>query len=485
MRAGTGRSGVFGFVCGLSLVTASPASAQLFEIARTDQSVVSTFGSDAAYDSVHDCYFVVSGFPEVAGQFVDRAGRPLGPALTLDRSRAFYVSPVVYSPDLSDGAGGRGGFMVIWSPESANNSLIAQVVSFPGRLVGTPRTIFAASRSWITSSDVDYSPVDRMFLVGVEYFKFDAVFDAPSRLLRLDLSSQVIGDVPLSSDPNFNCFQEGYWWCDIHVKWNPVAGEFGVLYRQSVGTAQNHRTDRVFARVRGNGSIVYRATIVTGSSQGGGHSALAVNPTLGSYVVLDGPGSLSQLRGIELGPDGTLLAKGLVASDFPADFNNPLRISYSRASGTFLLARATNPPGSFAQLRELNQHGVQLPSTLPLAAPWVAVSSHPFVAEWIVAIQDGTTRMIGTSTRFGGSDELLPDCLTPDPFVSLGGGRCVNRGWLPPGHPLIPPGPPPEPPPPPPPAGCTIPDPFTSLGGGVCVNGGWVPRGHPLAGGGS
>jgi hypothetical protein len=54
-------------------------------------------------------------------------------------------------------------------------------------------------------------------------------------------------------------------------------------------------------------------------------------------------------------------------------------------------------------------------------------------------------------------------CTTPDPFISLGGGTCVNSGWLPPGHPDIPKTqpppplpPPPAPQPPPPPPSSTI-----------------------------
>jgi hypothetical protein len=69
-------------------------------------------------------------------------------------------------------------------------------------------------------------------------------------------------------------------------------------------------------------------------------------------------------------------------------------------------------------------------------------------------------------------------CVTPDPFVALGGGTCSNGDWWPPG--LTPPGVNPNPPPPlppPSPGGCTTPDPFVSLGGGTCFNGGWWPPG--------
>jgi G8 domain/Right handed beta helix region len=73
-------------------------------------------------------------------------------------------------------------------------------------------------------------------------------------------------------------------------------------------------------------------------------------------------------------------------------------------------------------------------------------------------------------------------CTTPDPFSSLGGGTCSNGNWYPPGMFVPPPaagspGPGPTPPPPPPfeSTGCLIPDPFVSLGGGTCVNGNWYP----------
>ena len=134
-----------------------------------------------------------------------------------------------------------------------------------------------------------------------------------------------------------------------------------------------------------------------------------------------------------------------------------------------------------------------------------AVASHPTAAEWIVAAGPDINTVLGTRTRFGGSDQTLAGCVTVDPFTALGGGTCYNGGWLPPGIPVpapptivpggcvapdpfvilgggtcvnggwLPPGIPP--PPPPVPGGCTTPDPFVAIGGGVCFNGGWRPRG--------
>lgn len=84
-------------------------------------------------------------------------------------------------------------------------------------------------------------------------------------------------------------------------------------------------------------------------------------------------------------------------------------------------------------------------------------------------------------------------CQGADPFASIGGGVCFNGGWLPaamvPALPMPPstPATPPTPPPPAVPSGpttCSTPDPFASLGGGRCVAGGWLPPGMGNPGGG-
>lgn len=63
---------------------------------------------------------------------------------------------------------------------------------------------------------------------------------------------------------------------------------------------------------------------------------------------------------------------------------------------------------------------------------------------------------------------LPTGCSAPSPGP---GWTCVGTVWQPTGFPSAPCG--------------ALPDPFAAIGGGVCVNGGWVPRDHPLAGGGS
>jgi len=90
----------------------------------------------------------------------------------------------------------------------------------------------------------------------------------------------------------------------------------------------------------------------------------------------------------------------------------------------------------------------------------------------------------GTGNGNGTGNAKRTGCSTPDPFKSLGGGTCVNGGWLPPNTSTsTPTSPAPTSPTPPPPTsgstGCTTPDPFVSLGGGTCSNGGWLPPTNP------
>jgi phosphatidylserine/phosphatidylglycerophosphate/cardiolipin synthase-like enzyme len=67
-------------------------------------------------------------------------------------------------------------------------------------------------------------------------------------------------------------------------------------------------------------------------------------------------------------------------------------------------------------------------------------------------------------------------CATPPPGV---GWTCVNGGWLPPGHPGATSGAAPSSSPAsvaPSGTTCATPDPFVAIGGGVCIDGGWRPR---------
>ncbi len=488
--------------CGLVLVSSllmvRPAAAQLFSASQGSEKMFTSPSARAAYDPVHDCYFEITGSSRLEGRFFDRAGRAVSGFLLIDAGEAAHVAAVVYSPDVSDGAGGFGGVVVVWSHDVINGGsgerelLFAQIVSFPGRLVGTRRTIFAGTPmfSYVMSTDVAYSPTDRVFLVALSESSSSPVTDQRAWIVRLGLDLQPLGQTTLSSSPNLACLVVFFFRCHIGVAWNPTSREFGVLYRQ--GALAPYTTQLTLARVRSDLTVVGRTAILRPGAQ---LSGLAVNSSTGNYLAVASfyP---SGVDGAEVGPDGTVLASGPVTTTIQAFVDRSfgsLTLSYLPASGTFLLAGWQTAAQS-GRLLELNQHGVALSSTLTMLSGEMRQAAHATSPEWLVVVgndinglpQGSGSWIIGTSTPFGGSNATLSTCATPDPFVSLGGGVCLNGGWLPPGHPLIASGSPaPSPPPPPPPTGaCTIPDPFTSIGGGVCVNGGWVPRGHPLAGGG-
>jgi hypothetical protein len=109
---GTVRAVVFSAI---ALCAAAPASAQLHEITHVnDPSWFAFFGGDAAYDPVHDCYFAISSRNPVSGRFLDRNGATIGTVL-FDARPGDIIAEVVYSPHLSDGAGGFGAFLAIWN----------------------------------------------------------------------------------------------------------------------------------------------------------------------------------------------------------------------------------------------------------------------------------------------------------------------------------------------------------------------------------
>jgi hypothetical protein len=441
----------------LFFAAAQPASAQLFEISNTSNSTGFGFSGGAAYDPLHDCYFVSAtvregGRDTLTGRFLNRSGAALG-TVTIDT----FVAPtdvqsaVTYSPDISDGAGGFGGFVVAWP---SGGSMAAQGVAFPGRLIGSRATITGATFSgsnYPTKVAVAYSPVQRVFLMAVGTFSALGTV-----LVRFNVDLRPLGEMRIA-EQTLGCSFEFPFSCNqVDVQWNPRSGDFGVLY--------NEGREKALARVLPSGTIASRTPLGLPPLYG----ALAVNVATGSYVAVSGGGG-REVVGAEVSTNGVLLGRGVAITEIDTDLTNgaTMSLSYSPASGTFLLLG--RDPTSRVRAIELNQHGVAL-GTILLCCHQLGLAAHTTAAEWMVAAANNTA--LGTRTRFGGSDATLTGCVTPDPFTALGGGTCYNGGWLPPGIP-VPTAPPTVP------GGCVPPDPFVALGGGTCVNGGWLPPGIP------
>jgi len=443
---------------GLALSPAAPAAAQLHAVTESnDPSFRIGYASSAAYDPVHDCYFVVSGGASVTGRFINPGGANIG-AISFDARAGF--SAVAYSPDIRDGAGGFGGFLAIWSL-SGLPGLFGQIVSFPRGPIGPPvpiRPTFPAAFEF--KGGIAYSPVDHVFLVALGEYPFGINNGRlPTRIIRLNQDAQPLDDILLSSDSECPNLEFSLGCNQVDVAWNPISTEFGVLYGEG--------PQRTLARISGSGTVSGR--IALGIS--GGWGALAVNTTTGSFLAVGGSGSLISSNavtdGAEVSPGGAILARGLVTSNLETDrsMGAVMRLSYSRASGTFLLAG--KGVDSRPRLLELNQHGVALGDTFVGDQHPTVIASYEFAPQWLAVTWAGTRYIIATSSQFGGSEAHLPDCITPDPFVAFGGGRCVNGGWL---FPTVPVSPPPAPVP----GGCVTPDPFVAFGGGRCVDGGWL-----------
>jgi len=67
-----------------------------------------------------------------------------------------------------------------------------------------------------------------------------------------------------------------------------------------------------------------------------------------------------------------------------------------------------------------------------LAAAGPAPTSAPTTATCAGSIGPGIAPPSGGSGQ-PPAPPVPTGCATPDPFVALGGGTCVNGGWLPPG----------------------------------------------------
>jgi len=125
-------------------------------------------------------------------------------------------------------------------------------------------------------------------------------------------------------------------------------------------------------------------------------------------------------------------------------------------------------------------------------ANWVCVNGgwlppdHPLA---LAALNGGTSTSATATTPAAAwrpSSVITNNCTGSPPSSDW---VCVNGGWLPPTHPLaiaamqaVSGGGAPAAPSAPPPASgpCPGSDPFAAMGGGVCINGGWVPMTNPI-----
>ena len=428
-------------------------------------------GVDTAHDPGNNVYLVVTGYGQLlAGVFTNASGSPLpGTRFTVQAGTDATFPRATYSPHVNNG---QGGFLVVWI-ENGSGTIQGRLVSLtaPGFVVNSPTLLSLPSDGGAFSFSrpaVAYSPLSARFLVTwmTGGFALRARFVSSGGVMQELLALEPTG----ARDPS--------------LTWNPFTNEFGLANSSFAGGAPHME----FRRIRANDGVVMKSGLF-GFSPGTYATGIDVNNS-GGYVVTWGLGASTQSATLDR--FGSLLAETFVSSRFGGNLS--MGFAFSPASGTGLVVGQDNYSYEIVG-RELAAGGNPISSDTVLtvdATPsyYPLVAAHRTLPQWNVVRSlnfAGANNQIVSTTGTSTPPPTTPPpttpppttptgCTTPDPFVSIGGGTCVNGGWTPKGT-TTPPPTSPTPPPPPPPAstGCSTPDPFVSIGGGTCVNGGWTP----------
>jgi hypothetical protein len=482
------------------LCGAIPAHAQLSRVGGTIPAIfpgITMRGSDVGYDPANNLFLVVIGHGPIFGVFTNRSGAPVTPVFTImDGVGTWGHFPrVKYSPDVNDGGGGGlGGFLVTWHQScGAVNCVFGKLVAYTPTYGPTVQGLQLISDgaqfgSWHeTGPAMAYSRTSRRFLVAWRTNQY-AIHGRFVDINGIALGSVIQFESGTSRDPA--------------LTWNSSTDEFGLIY-----TGWDGGPHASFRRVRASDGVVSPRTAF-GYSSGTFATAIDVNGR-SQYLVTWAlhPGTMSAT----LDASGALLTTAFLTSGM--GFDQSLGMALHPATDTALVVSSDRYTYEVAGI-EINSNGS--PNGVPMAltdgarvgSNYPMTTPKPNGTEWnVVYVRDfrmAVEQLISTSSIIlppptaptglttlcnGCSPTTLPSstsvtpavvsltpaptgCAIPDPFTSLGGGTCVNGGWLPPG--MVPAAPIAAPAPA---TGCSIPDPFTSIGGGICRNGGWIPRG--------
>jgi hypothetical protein len=448
------------------LASGRTASAQLTQLGGATPVYTSApQGTDAAFDPVHDVYLIVGGYTSVHAIFVNTSGVPVSGLIMISTEAGFHPR-VKYSPDVNNG---QGGFLVAYHAGSPT-AVYAVLMSYPAGLISAPVQLGSIGSQSLQGPAVAYSTTSDLFLVA--WTTFGATIDG--RFVQPN--GNVIGGGPFPIQD-----ADGYRYQFPSAAWNPSTNEFGVAYAGVDGGP----AFVAFRRITTAGQPMPRESF--GFGGGPTTTNVDVNTATSNYLVAwyNGISTMGAL----LGSGGSVLASGLVLSEHAGQDN--LGLAFNPVSQTFLVGGAH----VIAEVvgAELNASGAPVtPATLLTTGQgpttyWPRLTARTNAAQWNVFFAKGqatiTDQIIATSSTNGGpagslgappptsgggsgSTSTSGGCTTPDPFASMGGGTCVNGGWLPPSGTSSGSGSS---------GGCTTPDPFASTGGGTCVNGGWLP----------
>jgi len=182
---------------------------------------------DAAYDSLHDRYLVVSGNGFIEGQLLNAQGARLAafPVHDARHVSGYSQNPrVAFSPDVNNGAGG---YLVTWHESVGPVAVVVgRLVSWDGALLTAPFTIATEAglpgtgANWTMGAAVAYSTGSREFLVAWMggYFTTQDI-----RFNRVSIAGAVLqAPVAITSGAD--------WERDPAVAYSPHDNEFYIVY---------------------------------------------------------------------------------------------------------------------------------------------------------------------------------------------------------------------------------------------------------------
>jgi hypothetical protein len=460
----------------VALLWSLPAAAQLSRVTSSMGEIepgAVMRGTDTAYDPANGVFLLVTGNGPVFGMFVDGLGQQLTGTFTIwdGLGGHAHFPRAEYSPH-------AGGFLVTWHHAVGHlNYVFGRMVTYPAGPVSAVRQISGAEEAgswWETGPAMAYSNTSRRFLVAWRTIQYGVLGSF------VDINGVPFGGI-LTLEPAGGSR-------DPALAWNAATDEFGLATTGFVGNS----AFAAFRRIRASDGGVSNRTSF-GFSAGTFATGIDVNPYGHSYVMAWAVHPGTRTATFDL--NGNQIATNFVTDRF--GYDQSLDLAFNSISGTFLAVSSDSATlevggvevaynGAPSSAAQVITNGARLGSFHPMAKErfgtnqWSVVYSRDFRGATKQVVATSSTAG-GTPIAGGGGSAPSPTggggstgCSTPDPFVAIGGGTCVNGGWVPGGTSAPPPTSPP-PPSPSPASTCTAPDPFAAIGGGTCVNGGWVP----------
>jgi hypothetical protein len=433
----------------LALASAAPARAQISVLTGNPLLYADWVqGSANAWDPAHAVYLVVGASSNtttaITGIFTDVNGNAISGRFALNGGGVYSHFPsVAYSPNLPNGSGGVGAFLVTWHENGVmsngvevaqtTNTVQSRVVSYPAGPIGAQQSLVGPVASfWLSPASVKYSSISNIFFVawrGMDTMLYGARLDGNGTLIT----------APFRIVPSSQSYQ------NPTLAFDSVTNQFGVL---STGYGGPSGATTAITIVTAAGSVV--GTNIFNAAAQTFVTAIDFNPATGHYIGVwyQSPGGT---MGAEIASTGTVIAQGLVST--ATGTPDTEGISYNPVTGTFLLAAQGQTFNDWGA--ELNAHGVrdsgdmEITSTGGPKGSFYPSPSPGGGARWNVSFSHNFTELhdqiIATSTtgggpagslgaapggQTGGSTPPAPTggCLGSAPFP---GAVCVGNGWVP------------------------------------------------------